>query len=359
MSDEHAITRAGEGGHDQRINRAEPMRIKDLQQRIFTIGKIRLGLYDGAPKKLDTFRLTSPDRKVLEAAAALYGGEVREWSPLNDPQRKEFELITAVKELPFLISPVPVSQAMEEWGRGVCKRRCDTEIERISGKPCICLKQNKRVCKPVTRFNVVLYQLPGFGVWLLESHGWTMATELTTTADLLYGWLKNTRKPIPAKLAIEMREIKRVKKSGEGVDVFKFPVAVIKIEHTPLQLLSLASKPQVDGALSLEQNVDPASTRQALEQGETDLTGNFRGKYFALSAEMNWPKHEGIAKRVNYVVWSKWLERNVDDKNGASKFSDKDWLKLIEYAEACLDQRLEVPSEFDLWAIGEHPLQLQ
>lgn len=49
----------------------------DVQRRLVELGRIRLGQKapgKGNPQRLETFRLTSASRSLLEAAAAIYGG---------------------------------------------------------------------------------------------------------------------------------------------------------------------------------------------------------------------------------------------------------------------------------------------
>jgi hypothetical protein len=63
--------------------------IVDMQQRFQELGRIRIGIQveyekDGKkrsrPEKLETFRLTSPNRDLLEAAVIAYGdAEIRPW----------------------------------------------------------------------------------------------------------------------------------------------------------------------------------------------------------------------------------------------------------------------------------------
>src|SRR3954464_4210914 len=108
------------------------MPILGLQQRIRELGRIRMGqVVRGSngktrPEKLDRFRLTSASRELLEKVAALYGGEVADWTPANGGPA-QFEVVTEARRLPILVPPQPVTQWYELWSGGGCQRRCDGE----------------------------------------------------------------------------------------------------------------------------------------------------------------------------------------------------------------------------------------
>lgn len=164
--------------------------IEGLTPRVQEIGRIRMGEKSkaGYPVKLKTFRLTSNDRKVLEAAVALYGGKVEDWK--DAPDEGMFQVTTAASELDILIprSLRSVSQAWELWQGGTCERRCDGRTEELTEGPCICgpaRGQSDDVCDVVTRLSVILPRLPGLGVWRLDTGGWNAATTIPATVDLL------------------------------------------------------------------------------------------------------------------------------------------------------------------------------
>lgn len=200
------------------------MPIENLQRQAHEVGRIRLGDKGakGAPRKLDCFRLTTQNRAILECAASLYGGEVRPW----EGHLGFFELYTTAKELPFLASPVELSQWYELWKAGGCERRCDGVREWIKDTRCLCDPEN-RECKMHTRFSVFLYELPGLGVWRLETSGFYAATELPAEAQWLIESAKRG-KPIKATLSIEHRQ---KKSPGEVTKNYIVPVI-----HTPLSI---------------------------------------------------------------------------------------------------------------------------
>jgi hypothetical protein len=150
------------------------------------LGRVRLGdkSAKGAPRKLNTFRFTSASRVLLDAIAEKYGGEVHEWK--GAPDEGYFEVTTTSRELEILFPPVysnedgtptvPFSQWLELWSGGGCQRRCDGETEALSGKPCMCDPDN-RACKPTTRISFMLPDIPGLGLWRVESHGWNAAAD--------------------------------------------------------------------------------------------------------------------------------------------------------------------------------------
>ena len=164
--------------------------VEGITPRVQEIGRIRMGERSGtrgAPVSLKTFRLTSNDRRVLDAAAALYGGVTRQWD--GAPDDGMWQLTTAAAELDILIprSLRSVTQAWELWQGGTCERRCDGRTEVISGGPCICgaARGEDGSCDIVTRLSVILPRLPGLGLWRLDTGGWHAASTIPSTIDLL------------------------------------------------------------------------------------------------------------------------------------------------------------------------------
>lgn len=107
------------------------MQVEGITPRVQEIGRIRMGEKGpkGAPVSLKTFRLTSSDRAVLEAAAKLYGGKVTSWD--DAPDAGMWQLTTAAAELDILIPRAlrSLSQKWELWQGGTCERRCDGRTE--------------------------------------------------------------------------------------------------------------------------------------------------------------------------------------------------------------------------------------
>jgi len=210
-----------------------------MQQRLVEVGRIRLGhkkKTEGGksyPAKLEQFRLTSRDKTLLEHAAEIYGGTVRQWDD-------QWELFTDSDILDVAVVPgQAISQSYELWGQKtkgakkspvICLRRCDGTFETKSEGPCLCAQEEDQSCKPTTRLSVVLTRIPGLGVWRVESHGWNAAAELAGSVQLLEA-LVATRRPVRARLRLDPRE----QPTEEGTR--KFVVPVISIDHTLEQIL--------------------------------------------------------------------------------------------------------------------------
>lgn len=223
------------------------MPLLDVQRRIARTGAIRLGnqvpiggtYANGKPKtrpnKLDSFRITSPHRSVMDAVAALFGGIVTPWAGASGP---EFEVITTVRELPVLVPQQVIDPNYELWGNKYKDRCCDGKTERLRGIPCLCaqwdnhqhkywkgscsicgISENwggaphehhfefgscvvcgsRRPCKPTTRVSVMIRGVPSAGVFKVESHGINAAMDLPGFADII----AQAPVPLPARLAME------------------------------------------------------------------------------------------------------------------------------------------------------------
>lgn len=202
-------------------------RLLALQKSFRQLGEIRMGDKGakGQPQKLTKWRLTSPDRSVLESAASAFGGDVTAWKSQTGD---EWQLHTDAKEIPVIIAPRELLQAYEEWSAAGLQKRCDGEVcSRADGKggmrdePCTCDPDN-RACKLTTRFSVFLPDLPAIGIWKVESHGYYAATELPDMVDTLVRMWERGQK-IQVMLGIEEREVKR-----PGVPTKKFIVPYLK-----------------------------------------------------------------------------------------------------------------------------------
>lgn len=220
------------------------MPLLDIQRRGQQIGRIRLGQQVKAangkmrPEKLTTFRFTTASRTSAEAIATLYGGEVRDW------QNGQFEVITAKSEIGVTVPPRDevVSQWYEMWNKGGCLRRCSSQHEEISGKPCLCPDDPQerarlaalnppQACKAVTRISVMIPDLPGLGVWRLDTGSYYAATEIGDSAALMQT-ARDKGIFLPAILRIEQRQ--RV----AGGQTKKFPVPVLEVLATFRQIAS-------------------------------------------------------------------------------------------------------------------------
>jgi Recombination directionality factor-like len=230
------------------------MPVLDVQRRGQQIGRIRLGVQVQTasgkmrPDKLSTFRFTTASRISADAIAELYGGEVRDWV------RGQFEVITSKSEIGVTVPPRDqvVSQWYEMWNKGGCIRRCDSQHEQISDGPCLCphaedpddeeevarcaleranlAKANPpKACKLVTRISVMIPDLPGLGVFRLDSGSYYAASEIGDAALLMQA-ARDKGVLLPAVLRIEQRQ--RV----AGGKTTNYPVPVLEVLATFRQI---------------------------------------------------------------------------------------------------------------------------
>jgi len=227
--------------------------IVDIQRRIREVGRIRLGSQvpsrnGSRPKALDTFRLTSPDRAVIEAVAAIYGGTPQEWDNNGSTQ---YEVFTTSPMLRIALPPNPSdlgwSQFYEQWAKGYCTRRCSGVHDEIREAPCDCDPDN-RTCKPTSRLSVLLPDVAGLGVWRLETHGWNAAVELAGAIHLIEA-LAGAAAIVPARLRIDARQQKLIVKGKPETRDFIVPVIDLDVSITGVQSLAAgtAAPIEVDG----------------------------------------------------------------------------------------------------------------
>jgi len=205
-------------------------RVLDIQRRHMELGRIRMGGKGskGQPTRLETWRLTSASRDLLESAAAVYGGTVEEWA--DAPDKGYYQLTTETASLDVMVPPGDAySQYYELWSGGGCKRRCDGETELLTGLACKC-DPDARECKITTRINVMLPQVAGLGVWRLESHGYYAAAELPDMLELLQQ--VSGGRIIGGVLRIEQRSSKKDGKTN------RYPVPVLDLPNITLASLT-------------------------------------------------------------------------------------------------------------------------
>jgi hypothetical protein len=196
----------------------------------------RAGKEYNEPQKLERFRLTSRSRQLLETASTLYGGEVSAWTPQGSTV-EQYELHIERDWLSVIVPPDPCSQYFEVWNGGRCARRCDGVVELLSDAPCLCGPDpDRRACKPYTRLALMLADMPGIGVWRLETHGYYAAAELPAVADLLSKAGGN----VAARLEMEQRQqmVDDPRNAGKQITAL-FYVPVLHVEATPAQLLAV------------------------------------------------------------------------------------------------------------------------
>jgi Recombination directionality factor-like len=249
--------------------------ILDLQQQMVELGRIRIGTKaptksgGSRPAKLDSFRFTSQDKAMVDAVAATYGGEALPW--MNGGVQ-QFEVYTPAREVPILLPKKPVSQWYEMWSAGGCLRRCDGTTNVLTDDSCECpqdnlqralLAQRGEACKATTRLNVVMSDLPGLGVWRLESHGYWAAVQLPPVADIL-SRAGEAGAYLPARLVLAQKTKKQIK--GGKSETFTWVVPTILLDATPRQLMS-GHAPGAIGAPSAA----IGASRPAIESGQPPL----------------------------------------------------------------------------------------
>lgn len=235
--------------------------IIDLQRRLAEAGRIRIGHQTATgngrkrPEKLDTFRLTSPDRARIEQAAHLFGGTPQQWDAPAGPQ---WEVITNTDALHVIVPPADMSfsQYYELWSGGGCQRRCDGRYNSITDSPCVC-DPDKRECSIHTRLSVMLRDLPGLGVWRIDTSGYYAAVELQGAVEVVQ-LAAGRGQMLPARLRLEQRMVKRV---GQGTR--RFAVPVLDIEVSPGQLLGPAPlSPMLDAPTPPVEAIEPVGEQQ-------------------------------------------------------------------------------------------------
>jgi hypothetical protein len=234
------------------------MSILDLQRKGQQIGRLRIGdqvaiIKDGEdtgrtrPVKRETFRLTTGSRHMADSAAGFFSSEARPWNG-------QWDVDTKCSEISVMVPPrdAVISQWYEQWTAGGCVRRCDSQHEQLSNGPCLCphaaspddqeeaaraalrradmAKLNPpQACHLITRINVMIPDLPGLGVFRLDTKSFYAAAEIADTAALMQA-ARDRGVFLPAILRIEQRQ--RV----AGGQTKKFPVPVLEVLSTFRQI---------------------------------------------------------------------------------------------------------------------------
>lgn len=211
----------------------EPIKI---QRTLREVGRIRTGDQattgrGKAPRKLTSFRFTSDDPGLLALTADKYGGQVEQWP--DAPGGPQWQNYSTSDRIPVMIVPNlrPLTQWMELWSGGGCQRRCNGITEQISGQPCLCDAQGKEQCKPTTRLSLILPEIPGLGVWRLETKGWWAAVELGGITELISRLVAATGEVVNGTLRLQQRQQKI-----PGQPTRQFAVPVLDLAATVPQL---------------------------------------------------------------------------------------------------------------------------
>ena len=252
-----------------------------LPSRLNEVGKIRIGHQipvpptnrQGKPNKragepmpapLDHFRLTSSSRSALEAAARLYGGEVRPWTirqewknlPQMRPPDHRFELYTASETLSVVFRADSLMDTQyEQWDGAYCTRRCDGAFisfdgyGKLQGMECQCphdlgtrkdLAKDGKACLGISRICVMLEGLP-LGQWRLDTRGEYGPMDVRGLQSLLGGCSLSTT-ILRATMRLEART-SHVMVRGEKL-THHYSLVVIEPSYTPEALLVESARAQ-------------------------------------------------------------------------------------------------------------------
>jgi hypothetical protein len=257
----------------------------EAQRSQLELGNIRIGEKregkSGAkyPASLDTYRFTSPHKQALEAVAKVYGGQVRPWE--GNPG--QWELVTESNELRVLIRPdASISEAFEQWSAGGCTHRCDGEVCEWARKiepppsdpkaprhelvqvPCMC-DPDDRDCKLVTRFRVILSNVPLQGGWRFNTQSKIFNAQTQGAIDMLETFGLGS-KPFYGRLTLTMRETHSLTKGKS-----RFPIVELTQDLDPpnYPAIMMAAMPSLAPAPAPPQALEPSP--QALPQGNEDV----------------------------------------------------------------------------------------
>lgn len=189
------------------------MPMNDIARRHRDVFRIRLGdteTYtdpkDGkekqrARKLTDSMRVTSPNRMVVDAFVAVFGGETTQWEA-------EWQAYLPTTEMPVVILPgQSVSQWWELYRKSVCERRCDGDTETLSGKACMCPRDltdrvaDKNACNPMTRLSILCPDVEVAGAGSLVTHSMIAAETLPQAVAVAEAALSQGI-PVPAVLRV-------------------------------------------------------------------------------------------------------------------------------------------------------------
>jgi hypothetical protein len=235
-------------------------RLRNIQARAAEHGRLRTGYTNGKrPMRSATWVVTSHSEEHVRTAADLWGGEPEQWQPLNSTIT-QWRVITKASSIEAVITPGdPLNQYNEMWSAGGCQRRCDGATELLTRQPCLCARQfgedwhtqpKGRVCSTTSRFNVMLPDISGMGMWRAETHSFYAAQEWGGMVDMVLAGTDG-RGFVPVTLRIEPRQVIR---DGQTK---KFPVVVVELRGvTPRQALA--------GPMNAATALDPGAASRAV-----------------------------------------------------------------------------------------------
>jgi len=269
--------------------------IEDLPQRLRELGRLRMGEKaisaksgKAYPVKRTTWRFTGADAGLLGVIGDLYGGEVEPW-PEAPGEGDFYQIKTDANSIDVLIPAVnALSQFYEFWTADGCTRRCTGKVNLIDDSPCVCPADisarmeaasglKPTACKPTTRLNVMLPNVPDLGYWRLEAHGYQAAIELPGMLAQYVGLARMHAAGanlddliLRAELAIDSR---RTKKPGQPPADFVVPV--IRTPGVTPNMLMTGEAPALPAVSNLQIDAGkPPSPAIEAGSGRPDTSGS-------------------------------------------------------------------------------------
>lgn len=217
------------------------------------------------PAKLEHWRMTSPFRNLIEAAAKLYGGEVEEWAGAPT-EHAQWQVTTETADLEVLVPPQDVDVMYELWSGGGRSRLCDGHVEQISDEPCMC-DPAQRSCKPRTQLVVLLPSLPDLGHWRLVTQSVFAAMEIPATMQLLRQ-VHERAIFAHATLSLEQRTTKTDGTKHFAVPVLRLDYSLAEAGLLPTKAANLETGEIVSPALPVGEQPGSEVADQATRKGE-------------------------------------------------------------------------------------------
>jgi hypothetical protein len=257
-----------------------------------------------------------------------------------------FQLTTETDAIRAALPPVPdvYSQWYEQWTGGGCTHRCDGATNVIADAPCSCSPEDRK-CKPTTRVNFLLPDVPGVGVWRLESHGWNVATTFAGTLDVMSG------RYIEGTLRLVQRKENEPGKPRKDYVLPFFDVATVNVSGLLTgEVLPQVSAPATRAALpaplppALPGPGEVENVAQRVETAESSspvITQEQRKRLFAVAKEQGYDE-DG-------------LRRLVADVRGNDGSTSKMTVSEAERVEALMNGRFDVRPVVPETTSYDHP----
>lgn len=256
----------------------------DRHRRSHTVGTIRLGDVKGEKhpgRPLYKFRLSSPDKGLIEQAAEVYGGEPR-WVD----HTKEWDLVTERTQLKAYVSLLPKDpsdpdgdlQSLTQWfyRRDKTARwthKCDgvtcqfwqelPAAQHTKGKtkglfkgPCQCDPENRR-CELTTMLVVALTEIAASGTWKLTTKSATFDEEFNS-------FVEQMNQMGVSDVPVVLDYTKVVKNAAPGDTADSFPLVRVSVDQQPVNMPELFQRIRMK-ALAPQQSAIGPSGNPALE----------------------------------------------------------------------------------------------